>query len=172
MSSTAKTAVTDHAQKKYRKFSTSRKTNRRFQLWEIEAEAAWEIKANLDIDTPTQAAGFEELQTYIGENYSKKPCAIICKFAALEGSDRRKTDKMGVLVWIPESCDTRRRFLTSQSQAALANLSASKAWNVSSLADINYARAMEMAGGSAASKQLYSIDPEADAAAGSDDDDE
>lgn len=171
MSSTAKTAVSEHAQKKYRKFSTSRKSNRRFQLWEIEEEKAWEVKANLDIDTPTQAAGFEELQTYIGENYSKKPCAIVCKFAALEGADRRKTDKMGVLVWIPDSCDARLRFVTSQSQAALANLVAAKAWNASDLTEINYAKAMEMVGGSAASKQLYSVDPAAEAA-GSDDDDE
>lgn len=172
MSSTAKTAVSEHAKKKYRKFSTSRKSNRRFQLWEIEEEKAWEVKKNLDIDTETQKAGFEELQAFIGENYEKSPCAVVCKFKALEGTDKRKTEKQGVLVWIPDTCDARLRFVTSQSQSALANLVAAKAWNVSTLTDISYENAMEQVGGSAGSKKLYSADPATEGGDDDDDDDE
>lgn len=169
--STAKTAVSEAAQKKYRKFSTSRKTNRRFQVWEIVEEKSWEVTHNLDIDTETQAAGFEALQKYIGENYENKPCAVVCKFKALEGADRRKTDKVGICVWIPDSCHPRVRFVTSQSQAALANLVAAKTWNASDLAEVSYEKAMEMVGSTGESKKLYSADP-ATAAADDDDDDE
>lgn len=71
---------------------------------------------------------------------------------------------------IPDSCEPRLRFVTSQSQAALANKVAAKAWNCSEVAELTYKVAMEQVGGSSSSKQLYSVDPEEDAGGDTDDD--
>lgn len=57
------------------------------------------MKENFDVESKTEGEAFERLQEYIAEKHETSPCAVMCKVNALEGADKRKTDKMGVLVW-------------------------------------------------------------------------